>query len=162
MSDPDSATVTSNTSTIQTTLTGRGHGQGRGPHHDGRGGRNNRKSRSGKRTARSQGPVSKNSSFKGNTTDMNGHVFECYEERGDRTQFAKTLEALGENAAKNLKYPEDLKCLFEENMSAPDITEPADLPTTPTKKQELIWESALKSIHVESRSCAAISPPFMP
>jgi hypothetical protein len=36
---------------------------------------------------------------------MNGHVFECYEERGDRTQFPKTLEALGEYAAKNLKHP---------------------------------------------------------
>jgi hypothetical protein len=76
---------------------------------------------------------------------MNGHVFECYEERGDRTQFTKTLEALGEYAAKNLKYPEDLKPLFEETMSAPDIVEPTDLPATSTKKQELIWESALKS-----------------
>jgi hypothetical protein len=70
---------------------------------------------------------------------MNGHVFECYEERGDRTQFTKTLEALGEYAAKNLKYPEDLKSLFEETMIAPDIVEPTDLPAAPTKKQELIW-----------------------
>jgi hypothetical protein len=35
---------------------------------------------------------------------MNDHVFECYEERGDRTQFSKTLEALGEYAAKNLQF----------------------------------------------------------
>jgi hypothetical protein len=63
---------------------------------------------------------------------MNSHVFECYEERGDCTQFSKTLEALGEQAAKNLKYPKDLKCLFEETMTAPNIVEPTDLPDSPT------------------------------
>jgi hypothetical protein len=40
-------------------------------------------------------PRSKAEVFKGTTTDMNGHVFECYEERAGRTQFLKTLEALG-------------------------------------------------------------------
>jgi hypothetical protein len=55
--------------------------------------------------------------FKGNTIDMNGHVFECYEERGDRTQLPKTLEALGEYAAKKLKYPEDLQSLYQEEMT---------------------------------------------
>ena len=34
------------------------------------------------------------STFKGNTEEMNGHVFECYEEQSDRRQYAKTLEAL--------------------------------------------------------------------
>jgi hypothetical protein len=145
MSELDSATVASNSSTIQTTVTGRGHTQGRGPHHGGRGSRNNRNNRSGNRSGRSQGHVPRNSLFKGNTLDINGHVFECYEERGDRTQFSKTVEALGEYAAKNLKFPEDLKSLFEETMTAPAIVEPIDLPATPTKKQELIWESALKS-----------------
>jgi hypothetical protein len=85
------------------------------------------------------------SNFKGNTADMNGHVFECYEERGDRTQFPKTLEALGEYAPKNLKHPEDLKLLFEEEMVAPTIGEPEDLPTVHTKRQEVIWEAGLKS-----------------
>jgi hypothetical protein len=61
------------------------------------------------------------------------------------TQFPKTLEALGEYAAKNLKYPEDLKSIFAETMAAPNIIEPADLPTTSTKRQEVIWEAALKS-----------------
>jgi hypothetical protein len=77
MSEPDSATVASNASTIQTTLTGRGHVQGHGPRHGGRGGRNNRNHRSGNRNNRSQGYVARSSTFKVNTTDMNDHVFEC-------------------------------------------------------------------------------------
>jgi hypothetical protein len=76
---------------------------------------------------------------------MNGHVFECYEERGDRTQFSKTLEALGEYAAKNMKYPEDLKPIFAEIMIAPTITEPPDIDDKASKREVLIWEAALKS-----------------
>jgi hypothetical protein len=138
----DEATIVSNSSTIQTTVTGRGHGRGSlGAGRSGRGshGRNNRNQNRGGRSAITR------SNFKGNTTDMNGHVFECYEERGDRTQFPKTLEALGEYAAKNLKHPEDLKSLFEETMIVPTITEPEDLPVGHTKRQEVIWEAGLKS-----------------
>jgi hypothetical protein len=76
---------------------------------------------------------------------MNGHVFECYEEQGDRTQFPRTLEALGEYAAKNLKYPEDLKSMFRETMTAPLLVEPADLPTGAGKREEVIWEASLKT-----------------
>jgi hypothetical protein len=46
--------------------------------------------------------------FKGNTLNMNSHVFKCYEERGDRSQFSKTLEALGEYATKNHKDPDKM------------------------------------------------------
>jgi hypothetical protein len=59
------------------------------------------------------------SNFRGSTIDMNGHVFESYEERGDRTQFPMTLEALGEYAAKNLKYPKDLKRNIRRNHDSP-------------------------------------------
>jgi hypothetical protein len=140
----DEATVASNSSTIPTVATGRGHGRGNAT--TGRGGqrgyhgRNNRNQNRGSRST-----TVNRSAFKGNTSDMNGHVFECYEERGDRTQFPKTLEALGEYAAKNLKHPEDLKPLFEEAMVTPSIAEPEDLPVTATKRQEVIWEAGLKS-----------------
>jgi len=46
--------------------------------------------------------------FKGNTAGMNGHVFQCFNERDDKKQFAKTVEILGEYMAKNLKFPGDL------------------------------------------------------
>jgi hypothetical protein len=139
----DTATIASNSSTIQTASTGRGHGRGNsGP---GRGGQRGSYNRNNRNQGRGQRNFNARSTFKGNTADMNGHVFECYEERGDRTQFPKTLEALGEYAAKNLKHPEDLKSLFEETMTSPDIAEPADLPATSTKRQEVIWEASLKS-----------------
>jgi hypothetical protein len=83
--------------------------------------------------------------FKVNTPDMNSHFFECYKEYGDCTQFLKTLEVLGEYAAKKVKYPEGLKIVSEDNMIKPEILEPPDLPSTATKWQEVIWEASLKS-----------------
>jgi hypothetical protein len=76
---------------------------------------------------------------------MNSHVFECYEERGDRTQYQKTVEVLGEYAAKNLKYPEDLKTIFEDDMKTPILVMPADIADTATKRELVIWEASLKS-----------------
>lgn len=145
MSESVAGTVARNTSTIQTILSGRGHGRSasvggrtqRSAH-----GRNNRQHDRGNRP-HANAPKG---NFKGSTADMNGHVFECYEERGDRTQFPRTLEALGEYAAKTLKYPEDLKPIFRDTMLAPTLIEPADLPTGAVKREEVIWEAALKTI----------------
>jgi len=39
---------------------------------------------------------------------MNGHVFQCFNERDNKKQFSKTVEILGEYIAKNLKYPGNL------------------------------------------------------
>lgn len=58
---------------------------------------------------------------------MNGHVFECFDESGDCTQFSKTLEALKEYAAKNCDNPKDLKTMFDEKMVEPKIIEPDDI-----------------------------------
>ena len=52
---------------------------------------------------------------------MNGHVFECFDEQGDRKQFTKTLEALGEYAKKNVRYPEDLAPLFADTIASPKL-----------------------------------------
>jgi hypothetical protein len=76
---------------------------------------------------------------------MNAHVFECYEERGDHTQFLKTLEAHGEYAVKNLKYPEDVQLLFREDIVQPFLVEPYDLDNDATRKEEIIWTSTMKS-----------------
>jgi hypothetical protein len=103
MSESVSGTFASNTSTIQTTTSGRGPGR---PNITG--GRTNRNHSN---CSNNQGgqptTTTPKTNFKGSTPDMSGNVFECYEERGDRTQFLKTLEALGEYAAKKLKYPKD-------------------------------------------------------
>jgi hypothetical protein len=156
MSESVSGSVVSNSSTIQTTVsTGRGGGgrgvqqqqNGSGRSNQGnrnrpnRGANRNRNNANGNNTT----TVNNRSNFKGNTSDMNNHVFECCEERGDRTQFQKTVEALGEYAAKNLKFPEDLKTIFEDTITAPTLTMPADIADTASKTEQVIWEASLKS-----------------
>jgi hypothetical protein len=76
---------------------------------------------------------------------MNGHVFKCYKERGDWTQFTKTLEAMGEYAANQLKFPEDLKPMVAKNMVAPTLIEPTDQDAAAPKREQVIWERSLNS-----------------
>jgi hypothetical protein len=132
MTDSVAGMASSNTSKIQTTITVRGGGLGMNT-----GGRSNRSSRNNQQASHSNRPSTNipKGNFKGSIPDMNGHFFECYEERGDRTQFPKTVEALGEYAAKNLKFPEDLKSMLRETMTLPTISEPADIPDTASKKE---------------------------
>jgi hypothetical protein len=70
-----------------TMTTGRGTSAGRG-----RGVGRGRGARGGRGYGR--GPRSRSTGFKGTTSEMNGNVFECYDEQTDRRQFAKTVEAL--------------------------------------------------------------------
>ena len=75
---------------------------------------------------------------------MNGHVFQCYEEQGDRRQYAKTVEALGNHAKKTLKYAEDLAPLFAEEMTAPTIAVPEDPGEGQGRLTEALWTEAVK------------------
>jgi len=52
------------------------------------------------------------STFKGNTEEVNGHVFQCFNECEDKKQFSKTVEALREYVdSKKLKYTGDMASL---------------------------------------------------
>jgi hypothetical protein len=96
-------------------------------------------------TQQTQGPkVAAKSIFTGGTTEMNGNVFQCYEEQDDRRQYAKTLEALGSHARKTMKYSEDLAPLFAETMCAPTITEPEDLDSNASTTKQLIYNEQIK------------------
>jgi len=77
--------------------TGRGRGRGRGRPSRGRGQGQRRQQQTHKQA----------SSFKGNTDDMNGHVFQCKKESQDKQEYLKTVEALGEYISKTLDYPRD-------------------------------------------------------
>jgi len=57
---------------------------------------------------------------------MNGHVFQCFNERDDKKQFAKTVESLGEYIAKNLKFPGNLAPLTRD-LTLPFIPRPQHL-----------------------------------
>jgi hypothetical protein len=72
---------------VQPPAGGRGGTGGRG-----RGGRHRARGRGGG-TKQGQG-VPRASGFKGATPEMNGNVFECYNEQYDRRPYTKTVEAL--------------------------------------------------------------------
>ena len=110
MLDEAKGTPSTGPNTAATTNSGRGRGRegGRGRGFGrGRGGRSN--------TARTSV-----SNFKGHTVEMNGHVFECFHEGAKQNQFTKTIEALGEYIAKNMKNPGDLLSLTKE-LKAPVV-----------------------------------------
>ena len=105
MSSSVSSTAASTVSGITEATTG-GRPGGRG-----RGGRRNRAGRGHSRNSTTGTTVSRPpraTAFKGSTAEMNGHVFECFEEKGDRRQYSKTLEALKAYMQKTMvKYSED-------------------------------------------------------
>ena len=67
------------------------------------------------------------STFKGDTAELNGNVFECFAEQGDRRQYQKTTEALVGYAKKTLKYYEDFMPIFGAEMKEPEVAKPAIL-----------------------------------
>jgi hypothetical protein len=91
-----------------------GYGRGRGRH-----GRDDR----GRNTANARARTAA-STFKGNTPDMIGHVFQCHSEAANTSQFLKTVEALSEYINKNLSFPKDLASLCESHDATPVIKEP--------------------------------------
>ena len=76
------------------TASGRGSGRGRG--RSGSLGRGNRHGSRAITTPRVR------STFKGKTEEMQGHVFQCFNECEDKKHFSKTIEAFGEYIAKKL------------------------------------------------------------
>ena len=71
-----------------------------------------------------------NTGFKGDTTALNGHVFQCFEERRDPVQFTKTMEALNSYAKRDLKMT-DLGSLFISPITQ-QASMPADVGANPT------------------------------
>ena len=75
---------------------------------------------------------------------MNGNVFECYEEQGDRRQYAKTLEALDGYVKKSCKFPQDMASLFAADMKEPTLAKPANLAQDADETDKAIWAEELK------------------
>ena len=91
---------------------------------------------------------------------MNGHVFECFDEQGDKRQYAKTLEALDCYTKKTLKFSEDFAPLFAVESSEPAIEKPSDLVANSSATDEMIWKELIKAyvnrLQVLRRNLAAI------
>ena len=86
------STATGTTMSGLTTEAGRTASTGRG-----RGGQGHSNPRGGRGNGRAN-PRVRGTGFKGATTEMNGNVFECYNEQTVRRQYAKAVEALKEYA----------------------------------------------------------------
>ena len=81
--------------------------------------------------------------FKGDSEEMHGHVFQCYDERSDPTQFTKTLEALHAYTKKELKTT-DLGSLFGTTPTLPTIPKPAKPDDKADELEQLILREEIK------------------
>jgi hypothetical protein len=76
---------------------------------------------------------------------MNGHVFQCFNECNDKTQFSKTVEAVGEYIAKKLKYPGNMDSLTKD-LVLPTIPESEELdPEETNLLVKAIWNKKVTS-----------------
>jgi hypothetical protein len=82
--------------------------------------------------------------FKGSSSDLNGHVFECFHEQSDHRQFKKTMEALDEYSKKTLRYSKDMAPLFADTINILTINKPGNLPADANQTQALIWNEEVK------------------
>lgn len=63
--------------------------------------------------------------FKGDTAEMNGHIFECHGERASPCpQYKKMIEHLHAYVKKDLHFPEDVAPLFMDIMGLVAVNEP--------------------------------------
>jgi hypothetical protein len=133
-------------STVSATTEATGAGTARSGGRARAGGRRNRSGRGSSRNSNAGTTTSRaprTSTYKGSTAEMNGHVFECFDEQGDRRQYAKTVEALQAYMQNTMRYSEDLKPLFAPAMLLPMVELPVDPGEKPTKLQEGIWNGEL-------------------
>ena len=144
-----SSSIIGSTVTTGADASGRGRGQ-EGPSRSGSGGRGRnggwggRNSRPNRTRSNPTGRSGRASGFKGDTEGMNGHVFECYFEQGDKRQYARTIEALEGYAKKNLKFSEDFAS-FAFEASEPVIEKPSDLAPGYSTTDEMIWKEESKA-----------------
>jgi hypothetical protein len=112
--------------------------------HGGRNRNQRNKNRGGHGGSHSHGNGTKpDTVFVGNTEDMNGHVFQCFNESADPNQFEKTVKVLGEYAAKKFKHAGDLEPLFRD-LSMPTVEQPTEIDErTATKADIKVYDKEL-------------------
>jgi hypothetical protein len=137
----NNSTAADTTTSGLTNETGRSNTSGRGGGGRGRG-------RGGRAGGRGHGRTTslrpRSSGFKGTTPEMNGNVFECYDEQTDRRQYAKTIEALEGYVKKGLKYAEDLAPLFAPEMKLPTLEKPTKPGEGADETDLAIWNEEVR------------------
>ena len=85
----------------------------------------------------------KNSSFKGNSAEMCGHVFQVFSESRSEQQYNDTVEVLGQYISKNFWFASDMDVLVKE-LKVPVLKKP-DAPKDKTNETDVkIWEAEIK------------------
>ena len=78
--------------------------------------------------------------FRGETSGMNGHVFQTFGESQDKRHHIKTLEALERHVSRNYKFVGDLDDLFK--MKNPQLVAPSDIRSTDVRSSS--WNGLKK------------------
>lgn len=108
-------------------------------------GKKDKNARNDGRDQKRQKTKHKSKDFKGETADMNGHVFQTFSKANDRMQFNKTVKALGHYINRNLKHPGDLVQLYK-RIEQPVLT-PSDNITDKefaNKRQAWSWKEDMR------------------
>ena len=84
--------------------------------------------------------------FEGETPEMNKNVFQALTESNDRRQFTRTMEALERYINKKLKYPGDLRSLYQ-SLELPVLVDPVDISATDAQNPAklLVWSENKKT-----------------
>ena len=105
----------------------------------GKDGKRNRRRGNGKRSNNNNSDNVQMSTFKGKYSEMNGQVFQCYDETNNRNQFEKTIEELDRYASTYMANAKDIKLMLK-TLKETIFLEPADPSFTATRTAIRIWE----------------------
>jgi Zinc knuckle len=111
--------------------------------------------RNGKHSNGKSTNFKKTTTFRGNTTEMHGHVFQVFSESNSEKQYAKTIEVLSQYVAKTMKHANDLAPLFKK-LDVPTITTPKPLDSSASDVEKEIWKEEIK-VHVARKNILAMN-----
>lgn len=113
-------------------------------------GKRNRRKNRGKQSSNGTGATHQGSSFKGKYHEMNGHVFQCYEETSKRDQFEKTVEELGRYASTYFSHATDMKMMLK-SLREIVFVQPVNPPFSATRTTIRIWDKEV-DMYMEIKS----------
>ena len=116
----------------------------------------NRKKNDGAASVTSAGQTSsaapRVSNFKGNTSEMNGHVFELFSECKSEKQYQQTVDVLSEYARKHMVYSDDILHLIKK-LVMPTMKKPAPIdPKTADETDKELFTLDCKDYHKRTRT----------
>ena len=113
-------------------------------------GKRNRRRGNGKRSNNNSNNTIQGPTFKGKYAEMNGQVFQCYDETSKRNQFEKTIEELGRYASTYMSNARDIKLMLK-TVKETIFLEPSDPPFSASRTSIRIWEKEV-DIYVERKA----------